>query len=105
MDRNQSKNIIINSIRLIRKCPSCNSAYTEKDVKIIEQTDEGVLLHFSCSACSCSLLAQVSELPFGIVGSAMLTDLESGEVLKFKNEGEVVIDDVLEVYQELEKRN
>ena len=100
--------IIKSSLKLIRSCPVCNSKYTPSTARVIENGDDeenGVLVYFSCPRCSSSLLARVVELPFGVVGSAMLTDLEADEVEKFKNSDEVTVDDVLEVYRELELMN
>ena len=99
----QNKNIILNSLRLIRKCPVCNSKYTQNRVQIIDSNQDGVLVYFSCPVCFSSLLAQIAEMPFGMVGSAMLTDLQADEVLKFKKGETVSVDDVLNVYQELKK--
>ena len=103
---NKNKKIIDNSLKLVKNCPVCNSKYTEKSVAIAAEIESGYLMYFSCQKCSSSLLAQIVEMPFGLIGSAMLTDLELNEVLKFKNAEKVNVDDVLEVYQKLEiKKN
>lgn len=100
---NKNKNIIENSLKLVKNCPVCSTKYTEKSAEVASEIESGYLMYFSCKKCSSSLLAQVVEVPFGLIGSAMLTDLELNEVLKFKNSEKVSVDDVLEVYQELEK--
>ncbi len=98
----KNKNIITNSLRLIRQCPVCQTKYEVRKVQVVDLTETGVLVYFSCPICFSSLIAQIVEAPFGMVGSAMLTDLEAGEVKKFKDGDGVTADDVLEVYERLE---
>ncbi|MFH1610846.1 MAG: hypothetical protein ABIA91_03050 [Patescibacteria group bacterium] len=100
---NNRNKIIENSLKLVKSCPVCNSKYTEKSAEVASEIEAGYLIYFACHKCSSSLLAQVVEAPFGLIGSAMLTDLELNEVLKFKNGEKVSVDDVLDVYQKLEK--
>jgi hypothetical protein len=92
------------SIRLIKHCPSCQTKYAEKDAKIVAPADKDgkVLIYFNCPVCQSSLLAQMVAMPFGLFGSAALTDLEANEVKKFIHGEKVSYDDVLEVYQKLE---
>jgi|GEM_PF-351457 len=97
-----NKNIIKNSLKLIKQCPVCNSEYLLEKITVVAGEEDGYLLHFSCNHCANALLVKIAPLPFGVIGSAMLTDLEANEVLKFKNAGTVSVDDVLEVYQNLE---
>ena len=96
------KNIIQNSLKLIKHCPVCADKYEIANAQIVDWEDDSVLVYFNCAKCQSSLLAQIAEMPFGVVGSAMLTDLEADEVLKFKNANVVNTDDVLEVYKKLE---
>lgn len=104
--KNKDKNIILNSLRLIKVCPVCNTKYTQNTAKVVDKAEEyGILIHFSCPVCKTSLVVNMFELPFGLVGSAMVTDLQADEILKFKNSEKVTVDDVLEVYQELEVNN
>ncbi|HDQ15904.1 MAG TPA: hypothetical protein ENN45_02480 [Bacteroidetes bacterium] len=98
-----NQNIIDNSLRLIKSCPVCNTQYTSKRASVVERTSSGTLLYFSCSKCWSSLLANIVEMPFGLIGSAMLTDLELNEVQKFNKISSVNINDVLETYRLLEK--
>jgi hypothetical protein len=98
-----NKNIIQNSLKLIKQCPVCNTKYLLDKIEVVADESDGYLLHFSCHNCFNALLAKIAPLPFGVIGSATLTDLEANEVLKFLNAGAVSTDDVLEVYQQLEK--
>lgn len=102
---NKNKNIIQNSLKLVKSCPVCTNRYTTTMAEVVQEQNTGYLVYFSCNNCQSSLLAQISEMPFGLIGSAMLTDLELNEVLKFKNSEKVSVDDVLEVYKKLEINN
>jgi len=99
----QNKNIIQNSLKLVKSCPVCSTKYTVVMADVVEELETGYLIYFSCANCKSSLLTQINEMPFGLIGSAMLTDLELNEILKFKNGERVNVDDVLEVYKKLEK--
>ncbi|MCG2687093.1 hypothetical protein L6278_03115 [Candidatus Parcubacteria bacterium] len=100
---NKNKDIIQNSLKLVKNCPVCRTKYTIPMADVVQELETGYLVYFSCANCKSSLLTQISEMPFGLIGSAMLTDLELNEVLKFKNGEKVTVDDVLEVYESLEK--
>lgn len=100
----QFQNIINNSLRLVKECPSCHTKYEAKQVSVADRVDSGYLVYFSCQHCGNSLLARIVETPFGLIGSAMLTDLELNEVVKFKSSEPVSTNDVLAVYQELEHK-
>ena len=98
---NKNQNIISGSLRLIKECPVCNTKYNLRRLQVIDFSEDGFLVYFSCPVCLSSLLAQITEAPFGLVGSAMLTDLEAEEIMKFRNGERVNYDDVLEIYQNL----
>ena len=99
-----NKNIITGALRLIKQCPSCQTKYTQSQAKILDFTKTGALIYFSCPTCSSSLVAKILETPFGVVGSAMLTEFEPREVLKFQNLAAINIDDLLKLHQSLEKK-
>ncbi len=103
--KNKNKDIIQNALKLVKNCPACATKYTIPMADVVQELNTGYLVYFSCTKCQSSLLTQVSEIPFGLIGSAMLTDLELNEVLKFKNSEKVSVDDVLEVYKKLEINN
>ena len=100
----ENKNIIQNSLRLIKQCPVCSTKYTVSRAKIVDITEDGFIIYFSCSNCWSSLLANITEMPFGMVASAMLTDLQLNELEKFKNAEPVNVDDVLEVHKGLRNK-
>jgi len=100
----KNKSIIQNSLKLIKSCPICAVKYEIEKVQVVDDKED-ILVHFGCKNCHSSLLAHIAEMPFGVVGSAILTDLSAPEVMKFKNANAVSVDDVLEVYEKLEIRD
>ncbi len=85
-------------------CSICNTRYDLSNIKIIDETRNGVLSFFSCSSCGSSFITSVSETPFGHVAKGMLVELEENEVLDYmKKEGIVTQDDVLNLYELFKK--
>jgi hypothetical protein len=88
------------TLHLIKSCPVCKAKFGEGQISVVEKDDGGkatVLL--SCPSCQSSLLARVVEMPFGILGTASLTDIQASEVKKFVAGGKVTFDDVLDLYK------
>jgi uncharacterized protein YbaR (Trm112 family) len=88
------------TLHLIKSCPVCKTKFGEAQISIVEK-DEGqkatVLL--SCQSCKSSLLAKVVEMPFGILGTASLTDIQANEAKKFVEGEKVNFNDVLDLYK------
>lgn len=89
------------NLRLIRSCPICNQEYHQSMVQVLEETDMGFLTYATCSSCGASLLTKFSSLPQGVIGNAILTDLQAEEVLDFAERDELTEDDVLSIQQAL----
>jgi hypothetical protein len=103
--QNKNKNIFSEyALKLVKACPNCKNSFNEKQIDLVEENEDGFLVYFMCSKCLHSYVANIKEMPFGLVGSAMLTDLELNEVQKFKNAERVVADDVLDVHEKLMKK-
>ncbi|HOY56130.1 MAG TPA: hypothetical protein PLH37_01780 [bacterium] len=96
------KNITEYALKLIKICPVCGMNYKIENINAVEENAEDFLVCFSCSACQSSLLSRVMSMPFGLVGSAILTDLKVEEIDKFKDSEPVTANDVLNIYERLE---
>lgn len=103
--QDKNKNINEYALKLIKACPVCGQKFTEKEMNLVEKEGEQTLIYFSCNKCSSSLLANISEMPMGLIGSAVITDLELNEVQKFKNAEPISADDVLEVHKGLRNKD
>jgi hypothetical protein len=93
-------NLTSHTLHLIKTCPVCKAKFGEGQISVVEKDEEGkatVLL--SCTSCQSALLARVVEMPFGILGTASLTDIQASEVKKFAAGEKVTFNDVLDLYK------
>ena len=70
------------SLKLIQRCPACNAAFQQAQISIVQETDFTLLAHMQCQQCRVNLLANVVNMPQGLVGNAILTDIQLEEVGK-----------------------
>ena len=89
------------SLRLIQKCPVCNSDYSNGRIQILDEGNNSFLAYLTCVNCHSSILVRVMTLPHGLVGNAILTDLGSEEVVFFSDGDEVSGDEVLTIHDYL----
>ena len=92
------------NLRLIRQCPICNIEYKQSQIQILEESEFGVLTYASCQSCGANLLTKFATLPQGLIGNAILTDLQPQEVLDFASGDDLKADDVLALYQLISKK-
>ena len=91
--------------RLMSKCPVCGSSQDSLDVSIIEDQDDGHLIHIKCKKCFVSLIGIVNFSPMGVSVISFATDLQRSEIIKFRKGDRVSEDDVLDIHQTLEDKN
>ena len=91
--------------KILQKCPICESDYDAKKVQLLDAQDLDVLSYFKCENCHSGIVLKIMIMPHGLVGQAIVTDLEPNEILYFKNKKSFVnSSDVLYVY-DFFKRN
>lgn len=91
------------NLNIISQCPLCNNKII--DLNIIEEINNGYLMHSKCSKCGNTILfiATTNELGINVIG--MNTDLSMDEIIKFKNSSDYVeIDDAIKIKQSLIKK-
>jgi hypothetical protein len=78
------------------KCGSCGQNYEEDNIEIIEHSDELWFLQVFCSSCHvrCLVAAIIRE----DAKPTIITDLTQGEIEKFKNQGGIREDDLLDMH-------
>lgn len=87
------------NLRLIRHCPICNTEYIQSQMQVLDESELGILTYISCRSCGANLLTKFASLPQGLIGNAILTDLEPQEVMEFAGAKELTADEVLEIQQ------
>ena len=89
----------LDNLKLISYCPLCNTHYNPSEAKILEQKEGAHLIHVECGNCRSSIVAVVITGGIGISSVGLVTDLNSEDVMRFKNEDYLNEDDVLKAYQ------
>jgi transcription elongation factor Elf1 len=87
------------NVRLMQRCPMCRAEQVSANVDILEEGAGGFLAYLSCTKCGASLIVRVAALPQGLVGNAILTDLNADEVTRFAGSDDVTADDVLDAWE------
>jgi len=97
----QRKQFFIESIA--KFCDKCGSAYTVDDLNIVQNTGMSTIIHFSCSNCKSKHVATFVA-PLGVTQRVPInTDLSTIEFEKFISKGEIRAQEILDVYEELQK--
>ena len=89
----------LNSLKIISQCPVCRKKQFPADINLVEEREDGHLLHMQCKLCSGSLLVFVNLSDQGANVIGVLTDLQSQEVSTMIDRGALTPDDFLEIYQ------
>ncbi|MBI2475484.1 hypothetical protein HYV69_03615 [Candidatus Uhrbacteria bacterium] len=89
-------------LRLISFCPVCETRYKPSETKTLNEDDQTRLLHVQCSKCKHSVLALVLINKVGASSIGLLTDLVFDDVLKFRANRRVTVNDVIEIHTSLE---
>ncbi len=86
--------------RLISYCPLCERSYESPlRAKILDERDGAHLVHLQCSSCGSSVVALVLTSSLGITSVGLITDLTGEDVLRFKDQLSVAVNDVIELHQ------
>lgn len=91
------------NLKIVSRCPICNSKYSAARIEVIEKQNEVHLVCIKCQKCQATVVAVILANPFGISSVGLVTDLDSQDIRKFKNQSAVSFDDVLDLHQLLEK--
>ncbi len=87
------------TLRLVSYCPLCNASYSPLRTRVLDERDGAHLLYIQCASCGSSIVATVLTSTIGVTSIGLLTDLTGDDVLRFKDEGGITADGVLQVHQ------
>jgi hypothetical protein len=90
-------------LRLVSYCPVCETRYNPMHARVLGKDGETHLLHVQCKKCRNSILALVLVNQVGASSVGLLTDLTYEDVVRFKVNNQVSIDDVIEIHEFLKQ--
>lgn len=102
MNQEFDKNFFDESLKLIAYCPLCNQRYNPQEAKVIDKEENACLIHVRCRKCYSSIVAVLLSTGFGISSAGLITDLNSDDLIKFKDAKSVTVDDVIDFHVALE---
>ena len=86
------------TLKLLQKCPACQARIPTSGVHILEETENNIIAHLSCGSCRVNYLTYVMNHPQGLVGNAIMTDLNYEEALQFLDTTALTANSFLELY-------
>ena len=90
--------------KLIQKCPICGQEYNHNKIKILESQDLYILSYLKCTNCNSGLALKILMLPHGMVGQAVVTELDDEELKNIKKVNKAISgEDVLFMYDFFKK--
>lgn len=89
------------NLKIVRRCPVCTSEYNQNKIQVLEESEYGLLTYVTCQDCGANLLTKISSLAQGLVGQAILTDLQAAEVLNFAIGDDLTADEVLKIQENI----
>lgn len=93
------------SLKLLQKCPSCESVLDSAMVHVLIESDTTMMAHIACSSCLASFITMLSNHPHGMVGNAILTDLNYPETMQSLTAESITEDEFLTLYRMIEAPN
>jgi hypothetical protein len=91
-------------LKLIQKCPACDTVFDQSRITILMNAEQTVLAHLHCDNCGVNLLANVVAMPQGLVGNAILTDLQITEAISAIEDEKLTEDMFLALYQQISSK-
>lgn len=86
-------------LKLVSFCPVCETRYHPMEARALAGEGETQLLHVQCRKCQNAILALVHVNQVGASSVGLLTDLSYEDVVRFRAERVVHIDDVIEMHR------
>ncbi len=89
-------------LKLVSFCPVCETRYNSMEARMLGEQGQTQLLHVKCRKCMNSILALVLVNQVGASSVGLLTDLSYEDVLRFRSDKAIELDDVIEVHRWIE---
>ena len=93
------------SLKLIERCPSCHASIPHANIHILDETEMKLLAHLACAHCLSKYLTFIVNHPQGLVGNAILTDLNYRETLHLMNHDAFDEDEFLQLFKLVSRKD
>lgn len=93
------------SSKILAHCPLCQAIYDEKEVKLLGEKGATRLFHCTCKACGHAMLALILETQGSVSSVGLVTDLEVGDALRFRDFQPFSADDCIATHRILEEES
>lgn len=90
-------------LQILSTCPLCHAQYNPLKTQIVAERDDAHLLYLECRHCGSAVVALVTTGAAGLRSIGVVTDLTSREIATNPGSGEVTHDDVIAMYDWLER--
>jgi len=91
-------------LKMMGRCPVCNNRFDPADVKVLEDREDAYLIYIRCRHCQSSIVAVVTAGILGVTSIGLITDLDSEEIMKFKDSRQISSDEVIDLHQLLRQK-
>ena len=92
-----------NNQHFVSRCPFCSAEYDLDGAKVIGEEEESTMVYVTCSECESSIIAIVAMSGLGIVSLGLVTDMTEADTKRFRDSKGVTSDELLSIYELLEK--
>lgn len=90
-------------LKIITNCPVCGVKLNTISAKVIDEKEDAKIVHVQCKKCGSCCIALIYNAGGGVASVGLLTDATADDVMRFKGSRNVTCDDVIEIYNFLEK--
>lgn len=102
---NNFSNFSDEGLKLVAFCPVCHTRYNPLQAQVVSEREGAHLIHIKCRQCFSSILALILANNFGISSVGLITDLDSLEVVKFKESSPLSAQEVLEIEEVISQQD
>lgn len=88
----------LDSLRLSSSCPLCGQRYQGESTRVLDEAEEGFLLHVQCRQCSGSVIAMVVQGKLGPNAIGILTDMTAEDLEQSRHQAPLSADDILDLH-------
>ena len=89
-------------LSILSPCPLCHTRYQSQEAVVLEERGDSRLVYVRCQSCGSSIVAAILLNDTGASSMGLVTDLTGEEVLKFRRDDNITVDDALAVHEALD---